>query len=100
MDLGGPPVTVEILEPYERAAARQGAPEERAKREIRAAMPGKVVAVKVKQGEEVRQGQGLVVVEAMKMENEVPSPKTGKVTALEVVPGQTIEKGALLLSIE
>jgi acetyl/propionyl-CoA carboxylase alpha subunit len=100
MDLGGPPVTVEILEPHEREAARQGAPEERAKREIRAAMPGKVVAVKVKQGEEVRQGQGLVVVEAMKMENEVPSPKTGKVTALEVVPGQTIEKGALLLSIE
>jgi biotin carboxyl carrier protein len=100
MDLGGPRVTVEILEPHERAAARKGEPEEKARREIRAAMPGKVVAVKVKQGEEVRQGQGLVVVEAMKMENEVPSPKTGKVTALEVVPGQTIEKGALLLSIE
>ena len=99
MDLGGPRVTVEIPEPHERAA-RKGEPEEKARRDIRAAMPGKVVAVKVKQGEEVRQGQGLVVVEAMKMENEVPAPKTGKVTALEVVPGQTIEKGALLLSIE
>ena len=45
-------------------------------------MPGKVVKVLVKLGEEVKEGQGLVVVEAMKMENELKSPKAGKVVEL------------------
>jgi biotin carboxyl carrier protein len=100
LDLGGALVAVEILDPLRSAAGGGGEADGAGRREIRAAMPGKVVAVKVKQGEEVRQGQGLVVVEAMKMENEVPSPKAGRVVALEVVSGQTVEKGALLFCVE
>lgn len=100
LDLGGAPVAVEILDPLRSASAGASDGDGAGRREVRAAMPGKVVAVKVKPGEEVRQGQGLVVVEAMKMENEVSSPKSGKVVALEVVPGQTVEKGALLFSVE
>jgi len=100
LDLGGAPVAVEILDPLRSASAGGSDSDGAGRREIRAAMPGKVVAVKVKPGEDVRQGQGLVVVEAMKMENEVSSPKSGKVVALEVVPGQTVEKGALLFCVE
>jgi acetyl/propionyl-CoA carboxylase alpha subunit len=100
LDLGGPPLAVEILDPLLGSSDGVGKGAVAGRREVRAAMPGKVVAVKVKPGQEVRQGQGLVVVEAMKMENEVSSPRSGIVAALEVAPGQTVEKGALLFSIE
>ncbi len=63
---------------------------------IDAPMPGKVVRVLVKVGDEVTEGQGLVVVEAMKMENELKSPKAGKVTELHAVEGQPVESGARL----
>ena len=63
---------------------------------IDAPMPGKVVRVLVKAGDEVQEGQGLVVVEAMKMENELKSPKAGKVTELHAVEGAAVESGAKL----
>ncbi len=68
--------------------------------EMRAMMPGRVVSVLVQQGDEVEAGQGVVVVEAMKMENELKSPKKGKVAEVKVVAGQTVEKGELLVVIE
>jgi biotin carboxyl carrier protein len=63
---------------------------------VDAPMPGKVVRVLVKAGDEVQEGQGLVVVEAMKMENELKSPKAGKVIELHAVEGATVESGAKL----
>ena len=63
---------------------------------IDAPMPGKVVRVLVKAGDEVAEGQGLIVVEAMKMENELKSPKAGKVTELHAIEGQAVESGARL----
>ena len=63
---------------------------------IDAPMPGKVVRVLVKAGDEVQEGQGLLVVEAMKMENELKSPKAGKVTELHAVEGAAVESGAKL----
>ena len=63
---------------------------------IDAPMPGKVVRVLVKVGDEVQEGQGLLVVEAMKMENELKSPKAGKVTELHAVEGAAVESGAKL----
>ena len=63
---------------------------------IDAPMPGKVVRVMVKVGDEVTEGQGLIVVEAMKMENELKSPKAGKVTELHAVEGAAVESGAKL----
>jgi biotin carboxyl carrier protein len=65
-----------------------------------APMPGKVTRVLVRLGEEVTEGQGLVVVEAMKMENELKSPKSGKVVALQAQEGSAIEKNATLLVVE
>ncbi len=63
-------------------------------------MPGRVVRVLVREGEKVEAGQGLVVVEAMKMENEIPAPRPGRVAALHVEPGRDVEAGATLLVIE
>ena len=66
---------------------------------IDAPMPGKVTRVLVKVGDEVQEGQGLVVVEAMKMENELKSPKAGKVAELHAVEGATVESGAKLVVV-
>ena len=63
---------------------------------VEAPMPGKVVRVLVKQGQEVQEGEGLVVVEAMKMENELRSPKAGVVAELHAQEGQPVEAGAKL----
>jgi biotin carboxyl carrier protein len=70
------------------------------KQVINAPMPGKVVKVLVKQGDEVKEGQGLVVVEAMKMENELKSPKAGKVVELLAKEGTTVENNAKLVVVE
>ena len=100
LDLGSREIEVEILDPLRPATGAVEARGMRGRREVVAAMPGKVVAVKVDVGDEVQCGQGLVVVEAMKMENEVESPKRGRVVAVEVVQGQTVEAGALLVAVE
>jgi biotin carboxyl carrier protein len=68
--------------------------------EVKAMMPGRVVNVLVKPGDEVIHHQGLIVVEAMKMENELKSPKAGKIVDVRVSTGQTVEKGELLIIIE
>ena len=63
-------------------------------------MPGKVVRVLVQDGDKVDAGQGIVVVEAMKMENELAAPRPGRVRSLRVEPGQSVEAGAVLAVIE
>ncbi len=70
------------------------------KQTLVAPMPGKVVKVLAKLGDEVKEGQGIVVIEAMKMENEMKSPKDGKVVELHVVEGQAVEGGAKLAAVE
>ena len=67
---------------------------------LRAPMPGLIVRVAVKDGDTVRAGQGLVVMEAMKMENELRAPAAGVVRKVLVAPGSPVEKGALLLEME
>ena len=66
---------------------------------VDAPMPGKIVRVLVKAGDAVAEGQGLVVVEAMKMENELKSPKAGTVTELHAVEGAAVESGAKLVVV-
>jgi len=70
------------------------------KQTLTAPMPGKVVRVLVAMGDEVKEGQGLLIVEAMKMENELKSPKAGKVVELHVHEGQTVEGNAKLCAVE
>jgi biotin carboxyl carrier protein len=67
---------------------------------IRAPMPGKIVKILVKAGDSVVEGQGVIIVEAMKMENELRAPKGGKVSGIFVTEGQTVENRANLIAIE
>ena len=67
---------------------------------IRAPMPGLVVRVEVREGDRVAAGAGLVVVEAMKMENELRATRPGLVAKIHVTPGTAVEKGAPLVSLE
>jgi biotin carboxyl carrier protein len=67
---------------------------------IVAPMPGRVVRVLVAAGDEVAAKQAVVVVEAMKMENELRSPKAGRVRAVSVTPGTSVEAGRVLIVIE
>ena len=70
------------------------------KQTVTSPMPGRIVKVLVRPGDEVRQGQALVIVEAMKMENELKSPKAGKIVELYVKEGQTVEGNAKLCAVE
>jgi biotin carboxyl carrier protein len=67
---------------------------------VQAPMPGKLVRVLVRPGEDVGAGQGLVVMEAMKMENEIRAPRAGRVKEAPVQEGQAVETGALLVLLE
>ena len=67
---------------------------------VQAPMPGKLVRVLVSPGDEVGAGQGLVVMEAMKMENEIRAPRAGRVKEAPVREGQAVETGTLLVLLE
>jgi biotin carboxyl carrier protein len=67
---------------------------------IEAEMPGKVVKVERAAGDAVLEGDGVLVIEAMKMENEIKSPIAGVVTQISVSEGDTVEAGAPLFTVE
>lgn len=67
---------------------------------LKALMPGRVVRVLAQPGESVKRGQGILVIEAMKMENEIGSPKEGVVKEVRVSPEDRVEAGAALAVIE
>jgi acetyl/propionyl-CoA carboxylase alpha subunit len=69
-------------------------------RQVVAPMPGKVVRVLVKPGDQVKARQGLVVVEAMKMENELRSPKDGRIVSVLITEGTSVEAGRPLVVVE
>ena len=62
-------------------------------------MPGKILRILVKEGEQVKTGQGLVVLEAMKMENEIPAPKDGVVKKILIKEGDTVDTGQPLIEL-
>ncbi|WP_027717273.1 biotin/lipoyl-containing protein [Desulfovirgula thermocuniculi] len=66
---------------------------------VTAPMPGTINAVKVKVGDQVKQGDPLVILEAMKMENEIPAPVAGTVKEVRVTQGQTVNNGDVLVII-
>ena len=68
--------------------------------DLKAMMPGKIVSIKVKKGDEVKTGQGVIVVEAMKMENEMRSSHEVRVKEICVKQGDSVESGAILIKFE
>jgi acetyl/propionyl-CoA carboxylase alpha subunit len=69
-------------------------------RPVKAPMPGRVVRVVVAVGDQVEEGQGVVVIEAMKMQNELKSPKAGRVVRIGVAVGDTVASGDVLVVVE
>ncbi len=67
---------------------------------VKPPMPGKIVAIKVAAGDAVKVGQVLVILEAMKMQNEIPSPVEGTVKEVHVTQGQSVEAKTVLVTIE
>ena len=88
--------TAQVIDPRAWRGRRHGALEAEGRQQILAPMPGKIVRVLVQVGEQVEAGQGLLVVEAMKMQNEIRSPKSGTVERLLVKEGQPVNAGEVL----
>ena len=100
VDVGTANYLVTLTDPKRlRGATDAGAHGDEAARII-APMPGKIVRVLVSAGEQVGAGAGIVVVEAMKMQNEMKSPREGVVVSINVKPGDTVNAGDLLAVIE
>jgi biotin carboxyl carrier protein len=92
--------TAEVIDPRAWRGRRHGAVEAEGRQQILAPMPGKIIRMLVQTGEKVQAGQGLLVVEAMKMQNEIRSPKSGTVERLLVKEGQPVNSGEILAWID
>lgn len=77
----------------------QSAPQISGGETVEAPMPGNIVDVKVKAGDQIKKGQVLVILEAMKMENEIVSPVDGRVASVGVSKGQAVNPGEVLVKI-
>ena len=93
---GGREFRIVILDEREWRRKRGSAVEAEGRQQVLAPMPGKIVRVLVKTGDTVRAGQGLLVVEAMKMQNEIRAPKSGTIDRVAVVEGQTVNAGEVV----
>jgi len=91
---------VEIRDPRSMRGRGSGSSAGAGPRKLLASMPGKVIRVLAQEHSQVEAGQGILVVEAMKMQNEVKSPKAGKVQKIVASPGTTVNAGDLLAIVE
>lgn len=67
---------------------------------VNSPMPGTIITIEIKEGDQVKQGQVLMILEAMKMENEIPAPADGKVVSISVAEGAAVSSGDLLLVLK
>jgi len=100
MVIGSARYAVDVQDPRSLRTRRAVAGAEAGPQKIKAAMPGKIVRLLVAEGEEVKAGQGVIVMEAMKMQNEMKSPKDGRVQKLLTSEGSTVNAGDTLAVIE
>jgi biotin carboxyl carrier protein len=96
LQTGAQEFTAEVIDPRSWSGRRHGSVEAEGRQQIVAPMPGKVVRLLVKPGDHVEAGQGLLVVEAMKMQNEIRSPKSGAVERVLATEGQPVNAGDVL----
>jgi biotin carboxyl carrier protein len=92
--------TVKIVDPKRLRSGQNSGGHHHGVAQIVAPMPGKVVRVHVEAGANVEKGAGVVVVEAMKMQNEMKSPRAGMVVSVNVRPGDTVNAGDVLAVLE
>jgi pyruvate carboxylase subunit B len=102
LHLPGRPLSVEVMDERARAirAMTPSGDGRKGSGSLRAPMPGLVVKVEVAEGDEVAPGQGILIVEAMKMENELKSDGHLRVTRITVSPGDAVEKDQVLVEFE
>jgi biotin carboxyl carrier protein len=94
-------VTVSVTDPLTHLANQtRGGKGGRRQQRVDAYMPGRVVALLAKEGDEVAAGQGVLVLEAMKMENEIRAEHEGRITRIYVEPGQAVDAGNPLFEME
>jgi biotin carboxyl carrier protein len=98
--IGSARYAVEVQDPRSLRTRRTAAGGEAGPQKITAPMPGKIVRVSVAVGDEVKAGQGVIVMEAMKMQNEMKSPKDGRVQKILTSEGSTVNPGDTLAVIE
>jgi biotin carboxyl carrier protein len=102
LQVDGWPVDADVVDERTRAirAMTRGTGTAQGPKPVRAPMPGLILRVEVEPGSEVRSGQGVVIMEAMKMENELKAEGDGVVARILVKAGQTVEKGTPLVEFE
>lgn len=91
---------IKIIDPKRLRGSTAGAADATGAAEIKTAMPGKVVRVLTEAGAEIKTGDSVIVVEAMKMQNEMKSPKDGTVKEIRFAEGATVNAGDVLAIIE
>jgi biotin carboxyl carrier protein len=100
MWVGSTRFAVELHDPRSLRSRKKSAGDEKGPRKVLAPMPGRVVRLLVAEGSGVEAGQGIVVVEAMKMQNEIKSPKKGIVRKISAAPGAAVNPGDVLAIVE
>lgn len=98
--INGKDIDVRLIDPKRLRGTGSGAEHGDGNAEIRTMMPGKVVRLIVNTGDAIEKGDGVLVVEAMKMQNELKSPKAGTVKEIRVAEGETVAAGDVLAIIE
>ncbi len=93
------PAPAAVSAPAPAPAPAPAAPTGEARITISAPMPGNILSVNVKPGDKVEKGTVLLILEAMKMENEIMSPEAGTVTSVAVTKGATVQSGDVLVTI-
>jgi biotin carboxyl carrier protein len=97
--VNGRTFAVEVNDPR-KLRGRGSADSGSGRKTITAPMPGRVISILVEKGQQIEAGQGLIVVEAMKMQNEMKSPRAGKVLEIRTTTGAAVSAGDALLVIE
>jgi len=100
MVIGSARYAVDVQDPRSLRTRRAVAGSEAGPQRVKAPMPGKIVRILVNEQDGVKAGQGIIVMEAMKMQNEMKSPKDGKVQKILTAEGSTVNAGDTLAIVE
>jgi biotin carboxyl carrier protein len=100
VNVGAKDFEIKLTDPKRMRHSASASESEGGAAEIKTAMPGKVVRVLVEQGAEIKQGDGVLIVEAMKMQNEMKAPKDGIIKEIRATEGETVSAGDILAVIE
>ena len=100
VNIGNHQLEISVIDPKRLRSAGAGGASPEGSSEIKTAMPGKLVRILVGEGAEIKQGEGVLIVEAMKMQNEMKAPKDGIIKEIRFAEGATVNAGDVLAVIE